>query len=174
MKNRRQLALGLAALLGLGVRAARLRGVAGPLLALLVQALLMRWALTALRLTRPALRGGWTRVRPWETGLYRRLGVLPYRDLLRAVGWERYRRVAQGFDGRRSSLPAYERMTREAEASHLLLGALSLGLLWATRRRASVAACFGLSTVLLHLYPVWLQRTLRARLQRLGIWPGPP
>nr|WP_281416336.1 hypothetical protein [Deinococcus aestuarii] len=101
----------------------------------------MRWALYVLRAVslRPPER--WYRVRPWEPGLYRRLGVLGYRRLRRRVGWERFRREATGFDGRQASLPAYERATREAEFSHLLLAGLGTGLVaGAVARRAG---CWG-------------------------------
>lgn len=164
-----RLALGLLGVLGLSLLTGRVTGYRTLPFAVVVQVLLMRWALALLRLTRPALRGEWFRVRAWEAPLYRAAGALRYRALLRRVGWERFRRDAQGFDGTRASLPAYERATREAEYSHLILGAMTAALVLfaALRRAAGTAGWLTLTGVVFHLYPVLLQRTLRARLQRL-------
>jgi Glycosyl-4,4'-diaponeurosporenoate acyltransferase len=133
--------------------------------------LLMRWALWALNRTRPALRGRWFRVAPWEPKVYRALGVYQYQTLLRVSGWERFRSEAQGFDGSRASLPRYERSTREAEASHGVLALLCTVLIlcaWRLHAR-DTATWLLLTSVFCHFYPVLLQRTLRARLQRLGV-----
>lgn len=154
--------------------AGRLIGVHGLPFVVLVQILLMRWALLLLQETRPALRNDWFRVRPWEPGTYRWFGIYGFMLLLRALGWERFRREAQGFDGTRKSLVRYERMTREAEYSHLLLLLICVvPLLTAIVLRAwDTAMWVMVSTVLLHAYPVMLQRTLRARLQRLIVGAG--
>ncbi|PNY79866.1 hypothetical protein [Deinococcus koreensis] len=165
----RRLAAGLAGALGVAGLTGRLTAFRGPLFAVALHAPLMRWAVDALPALEPELRGRWFRVRPWEAPLYQRLGVYPYRRLLRAVGWERFRQGALGFDGTRASLLRYERATREAETNHLLLGALGLGVAaGAVARRAWGTAGWHLAvTALLHAYPVMLQRTLRARLGRL-------
>jgi len=149
--------------------AERLLGLHNPVLVVLLQVLLMRWALLLLHDTRPALASGWFQVKPWEPGLYRRFGVYSYRALLRRVGWEAFRRDAQGFDGSRGSIGTFERMTREAEYSHLLLLLICAVLLLALVA-AHVWDTSGWllgTTVFFHLYPVMLQRTLRARLQCL-------
>lgn len=74
-----------------------------------------------------------------------------------------------GFDGRRASLAAYEQATREAEFSHLLLGGIGTGLvLAAAARRAWGAAGWLLgANLFFQVYPVLLQRTMRARVERL-------
>lgn len=140
-------------------------------LALTVQVLLMWWALYLLWATPLPLSGGWFRVRSWEAPLYRRLGIYAYRDLLRAVGWERLRREAQDFDGTRASLRPYERRTREAEFSHVLLSAINLilVLISSLRGQGDTAGWLLATGLFLHIYPVMLQRTLRERLQRLDI-----
>lgn len=151
--------------------AERLLGPHNPLLVVFLQVLLMRWALVLLHDTRPALTSSWFWVKPWEPGLYRRLGVYHFRELLRRVGWEAFRRAAQGFDGSRGSLSTFERMTREAEYSHLLLllvCAVLLMALVAAHIWDTSVWLLGTSLVL-HVYPVILQRTLRARLQRLKV-----
>lgn len=161
--------VGLAGVAGGGWLAGRVFGFRGLPFALAVHILLMRWGLYVLRAVpqRPPPR--WFRVRPWEPALYRRLGVFGYRRLLRLSGWERFRRKAVGFDGQRSSLAAYERATREAEFSHLLLGGIGMVLvLFAATRRAWSAAGWLLgANLFFQVYPVMLQRTMRARVERL-------
>lgn len=149
--------------------AERLLGLHHPLLVVLLQIALMRWALVLLHDTHPALTSRWFQVRDWEPGLYRSVGVYHYMNLLRLVGWERFRRAAQGFDGSRGSLRTFERMTREAEYSHLLLlliCAVLLLILAAVHAWDTSGWLLG-TTMFFHLYPVMLQRTLRARLQGL-------
>lgn len=85
------------------------------------------------------------------------------------VGWERFRRQAQGFDGTRASLPHYEQATRRAEYTHVLLAALNLGLaasFWRGAQRDSAGWLLA-TGVFFHVYPVMLQRAVRARLGRL-------
>lgn len=161
--------LGLVAVLGVVGWASR--AVHGVLLAVPAQVLLMWWALFHLWATPLPLRGGWFRVRPWEPRAYRRAGVYVFMGVLRAVGWERLRREAQGFDGTRASLRRYERRAREAEYSHALLGGITLALVVAAVLVGQVDSAVWLlvTGVLCHGYPVMLQRTLRARLLRLGV-----
>lgn len=160
------LAVALAAW-GLG----RAAGVHTLLFALGVQVLLMWWALYLLALTRPVLRGPFFTVGGWEVPLYRRLGAPVFANILRWLGWERLRRDARGFGGTRASLARLDHATREAEYSHLLLALICLGLaVGALRLRAAdTAGWLLLTTVPTHLYPVMLQRSLRWRLQQIGI-----
>lgn len=162
---------GLLGVAGVGWLTARAFGVQGPLFAVAVHIALMRWALFVLRAVRPELRGGWFRVRGWEAGVYLALGVMRYMKLLRWVGWERFRRTAQGFSGVRASLAAYERATREAEFSHLLLAGIGFGLVLgaAALGQWNAAAWLLGANLFFQVYPVLLQRTMRARLQRLGV-----
>lgn len=164
-----RVALGLALALGGAGVVGRVAGRGGPLYAVATHALLMRWGLYVLRAVPHRPPGGWFQVRPWEAPLYRRLGVLEYRRLLRWAGWERYRRGATGFTGRRDSLAAYAAASREAEFSHLLLAAIGAGLVGrALRRRAWREAGWLLAcNVFFQVYPVLLQRTMRARIAPL-------
>lgn len=161
--------LGLGGVAGGAWLVGRVLGFRGLPFAVVTHVLLMRWALYVLRVVPERPPPGWFRVRPWEPPLYRRLGVLGYRRLLRLSGWERFRREAVGFDGRRGSLAAYEEATREAEASHLLLGGIgTLLVLGAALRRAWGAAGWLLgANLFFQVYPVMLQRTMRARVERL-------
>ncbi|WP_328478016.1 hypothetical protein OHA21_26010 [Actinoplanes sp. NBC_00393] len=128
---------------------------------------MMAWMSALLDAAKPELRGDWFRVRAWEPGAYRRLGAWRYMRLLRAIGWERHNRR---LDGARSSLPAFELATRRSEAAHLVIGLIGLVL-------AAVAIGFRawwaagwlvFLDVVLHGYPVLLQRAVRFRLQRLA------
>lgn len=165
---------GLLVVAAVGGLAARVFGVQGPLFAVAVHIALMRWALFVLRVARPELRAGWFRVRDWEAGVYRALGVMRYMALLRWVGWERFRRTAQGFSGGRASLVAYERATREAEFSHVLLAGIGFGLVLVAALLGQWHAAAWLlgANLFFQVYPVLLQRTMRARLQRLGVGAG--
>ncbi|QFP75322.1 hypothetical protein [Deinococcus sp. AJ005] len=149
----------------------RVTGFHTLLFALGVQVLLMWWALYLLALTRPMLRGSFFTVGDWEVPFYKRLGAPVFANLLRWVGWERLRRDARGFGGTRASLARLDHATREAEYSHLLLALICLGLaVGALRLRAAdTAGWLLLTTIPTHLYPVMLQRSLRWRLQRIGI-----
>ncbi|CAM4061212.1 hypothetical protein [Deinococcus marmoris] len=149
----------------------RVTGFHTLLFALGVQVLLMWWALYLLALTRPVLRGSFFTVGDGEVPFYKRLGAPVFANLLRWVGWERLRRDARGFGGTRASLARLDRATREAEYSHLLLALICLGLaVGALRLRAAdTAGWLLLTTIPTHLYPVMLQRSLRWRLQRIGI-----
>ena len=167
-----RIVLGAGMVMALAWLAGRALGVHGLPFAVVIQVLLMRWALVLLRSARLTLSSGWFQVHAWEPRVYRALGVLRYMSLLRLVGWERFRQAAQGYDGTRRSLPRYERATREAEYSHLLLAVICAAVIGAAavQRAWDTALWFLLTTLLLHVYPVLLQRTMRARLQRLGIW----
>ncbi|MGM9320918.1 hypothetical protein [Deinococcus aquaticus] len=162
-----RLGLGLLAALGGAALSGCLTGWRSPVTAIALHAGLMRWSVDALPATQPELRAAWFRVRPGEAALYRRAGTYAYMRLLRRLGWERLRRESVGFTGR-AALGRLERAGREAETNHLLIG--SLGLLvaaLAARRRAwKVTLWHLLLTVVLHAYPIMLQRTLRARLTR--------
>ncbi len=165
--------LGGAALL-VALAAWGLGGVTGfhtLLFVLGVQVLLMWWALYLLALTRPVLRAEFFTVSDWESPLYRRLGAPAFASILRWVGWDRLRENARGFGGTRTSLARLDHATREAEYSHLLLALICLGLAVGALRlcAADTAGWLLLTTIPTHLYPVMLQRSLRWRLQQLGI-----
>lgn len=131
--------------------------------------LLMPWMLAVEARVSLPYEGGWYRVRSWEPRLYRRLGVLGFMRLLRRVGWERANRQAKKFDGTRTSLVAYERGTRSSEFNHAALGLVGFGLFGgaAALRAWDTAAWLLAVNMVLHVYPVMLQRTMRARVQGL-------
>jgi len=97
------------------------------------------------------------------------LGVLKYGALLCRVGWERATSSGRSFDGTRSSLPDLERRTRMSEFAHVVLGALGTGMVVVALacHAWDAAAWLFAANVVLHAYPIMLQRVLRARLHRL-------
>ncbi|MBW0115245.1 hypothetical protein [Pseudonocardia abyssalis] len=115
----------------------------------------------ALRVLRPELDGGWFRVRPGERELHRRLGVRHYRRLLRAVAWDRVVTRWRSFDGTRAGLASLDRHTRLSEATHLGGAVAGTLLVVRARRGGAGAVLLGLA---IHLHPVVLQRSLRARI----------
>jgi hypothetical protein len=110
--------------------------------------------------------------------VYRRLGAWCYLRLLRAIGWERLMRGGRTFTGTRASLAALDRQTRASELGHLVVAALVTAVSAVAAGAGAWDAVAWLSglTVLLHVYPVLLQRALRARVQRLRAVSegGPP
>ncbi|GGR93374.1 glycosyl-4,4'-diaponeurosporenoate acyltransferase CrtO family protein [Deinococcus sedimenti] len=141
----------------------------GLLIAVLWQVTLMWWGLLVLWALPLPLQSAWFRVRAWEAPLYRQLRVRAFMLLLRAVGWERARRRARGFTGSRASLLRLERQTREAEFSHVLLVLVNLTLPVLTGMTGDTAGWLIVTGAAGHVYPVMLQRTLRARLQQLDV-----
>jgi hypothetical protein len=117
----------------------------------------------------------WFRPRAWETTgtLYRRLGVPAFGRFVLNGGWmnERIRRVQPG---QRRFLNAAARRTlhaatEAAEAGHwlwLLASVPPLIFGFIVRRYAFVATLLT-GTVVVNVYPIALQRSLRARLETL-------
>ena len=113
----------------------------------------------------------WFRVPPGERVLHRIVGVGVFGWLLDVSGWNR--RVLEplrGFSGKRAGLPSLEQSVRAAAVSHgicfaihVLLAALALF----SRHPWSAALWMLLPGVVVHLYPVLLQRSIMLRLQPL-------
>jgi hypothetical protein len=113
----------------------------------------------------------WLRVPAWERLLHRIAGVAIFGWLLDVSGWNRrVHESMRGFSGKRAALPSLEQSLRgnvsahgTCFAIHVLLAALALlsshpwsGALWML-----------LPGVVVHLYPVLLQRSIMLRLQPL-------
>jgi Glycosyl-4,4'-diaponeurosporenoate acyltransferase len=127
-------------------------------------------AVPAVRLTMRVLPLDWFRVPEGERVLHSLLGVGTFGWLLERSGWNR--RVAdplRGFDVTRATLPALEGTARGGLIAHgvcfaihalLAAAALVTGYAWG-------AVWILLPGVVLHLYPVLLQRSIMLRLQPL-------
>ena len=164
-----RLVLGAVAAAAVVGTAAAAFGVRGPAFAWIAHFMMMAWTSAVLQVVQPLLRSRWFHVRAWEPRVYRRLGVLQFGALLRRVGWERAMSPGRPFDGTRSSLPGLERRTRMSEFAHLVLGAVGTGMVGvAVAHHAwDAAAWLFAANVVLHAYPIMLQRVVRARLYRI-------
>jgi len=117
----------------------------------------------------------WFRIPPGERAFHRMLGVGNFAWLLERSGWNRHVIVPmRRFDGSRAGLASLERSALggiiahgACFAVHLLLAAAAL-----FARHAWGALWILLPGVVLHLYPVLLQRSIMLRLQRLLDKPG--
>lgn len=130
---------------------------------------MMAWMAASVDAAQPALRSSWFRVRDWESPIYRRLGVWWSMRLLRRIGWERIMRGARPFAGTRESLTTLDRATQMSEFGHSILaifGTVLAATAVGVRAFDAAAWLFGL-TVLLHAYPILLQRAVRSRIQRV-------
>jgi len=144
-------------------------GPSGPTFALVSHLLAMAWISFAVAVRQPALTARWFTVRSWEERAWRRAGTGPFRALLRAVGWERVITGQRRFDGTRAGLVELARQTRVSEFCHLVVaGASTVGVVVAAACGDLPAVLWlGAATIAFHLYPVLLQRVVRARIVRL-------
>lgn len=175
--------LGAAAVVAAGWATTAVIGFDSFAFAWVVQFAMMAWVSAALDAARPALTGAWFRVRPWEPEFYRWLGVARFGRLLRRIGWDRVVRARRGrrpserawstFPGTRSGLSALDRSTRLSEVGHLVPAVTSVALaaVAAGLRAGHAAAWLIALTVVLHGYPILLQRTVRARIDRVRDTP---
>jgi hypothetical protein len=113
----------------------------------------------------------WFRVRPGERLLHRIVGVGVFGWLLDASKWNHYvAKPMRGFSGKRAGLTSLEQSVRinagahgACFAIHVLLAALALF----SRHPLRAALWMLLPGVVVHLYPVLLQRSIMLRLQPL-------
>jgi len=118
----------------------------------------------------------WFRVPAGERVLHRLVGVGIFGWLLDVSGWNHLIRPLRGFSGKRTGLLSLEQHARAGAiahgicfAIHVLLAVLALF----SRHPWSAALWMLLPGVVLHLYPVMLQRSMMLRLQPLLDKTGP-
>jgi hypothetical protein len=113
----------------------------------------------------------WFRVPGRERLLHRMLGVGVFGWLLDVSGWNRhFLEPLRGFSGKRAGLPSLEESVRAAAVSHGICFAIHVLLAFFalfTKHPWSAALWMLLPGVVVHLYPVLLQRSLMLRLQPL-------
>ncbi|WP_276088297.1 hypothetical protein [Pedobacter sp. JY14-1] len=107
----------------------------------------------------------------WERGgeIYEYLGVNVFRRLLVLVGWEKLTRKALPIGNDTASLSKLYVQTKKSEQNHIIIFIIVLGF------NVYVALKFGFTksvwllvlNVLLHLYPILLQRYNRPRIKRI-------
>jgi hypothetical protein len=112
----------------------------------------------------------WLRVPAGERALHRIAGVEVFGRLLDVSRWNRLIEPMRGFSGKRSGLQSLEQ--------HARFGAIAHGICFAIHVLLAVAALFGKRPwsgaiwmlapgIIVHLYPVLLQRSMMLRLQPL-------
>jgi hypothetical protein len=142
-------------------------GPTGFAFAWVFHCMLMFWVVVAWEARPTPLTSRWFRVRTWEATVYRAVGVRRYGRALDAIGWNARITRDRGFDRTRAGLRVLDRHTRRSEAGHLwclLVTVVVAGVVAATDGWNGVGWLAGLA-VLLHLYPVMLQRLLRTRIR---------
>lgn len=130
---------------------------------------LMAWVSVVLNARTGSLEHPWFPVGPREPGWHRPLGVHLFGRALERTGWNRAIGRDRAFDGTRSGLAALDQLTRSSETGHLMcLGAAAVVAVAAVGagERGGALWLVGLGVVL-HVYPVLLQRSLRGRIQAL-------
>jgi hypothetical protein len=113
----------------------------------------------------------WFRVPAWERVLHRIAGVGFFAWLLDVSGWNRrVHEPMRAFSGKRAGLPSLEQSLRgnvsahgTCFAIHVVLAVLAL----LSRHPWSAALWLLLPGVVVHLYPVLVQRSIMLRLQPL-------
>jgi len=107
----------------------------------------------------------------WERDgkVYEYFGIKVFRKLLVLVGWEKLTRKAIPIDNNNASLSKLYVQTKKSEQNHIIIFIIVLGF------TVSVAFKFGFAksvwllvlNILLHLYPIFLQRYNRPRIKRI-------
>ncbi len=147
----------------------KLIGVRSFAFAFQLHFVLMAVASTSDQALAPQLCSERFRIRPGELTLYRRIGVNGFMRLLQRIGWTRAVMDKNVFDGTRATLPSYEKATRHGENCHTwLFIAVLFPIAWvAFQGWWDAVLWMGSMNIVFHAYPICLQRTQRARLQRL-------
>lgn len=129
--------------------------------------ILMAWAsvIVAPGIEIPDYR--WLRVRSWEPPIYVALGTRLFGKLLDIIGWNRMISKERGFDTTRQGLGELDQHTRRSEISHTICLLITVVLAFCVLAAGSWTGSLWLLGlgIPLHLYPAFLQRILRARIQ---------
>jgi hypothetical protein len=118
----------------------------------------------------------WLRVPAGERILHRIAGIGVFGWLLDVSRWNRLIKPMRGFSGKKSGLQSLEEHARFGAIAHSICFAIHvlLAILALTGKRPWSAALWMLALgVVLHLYPVLLQRSMLLRLQPLLDKTGP-
>jgi hypothetical protein len=132
--------------------------------------LLMLYALAFTETLKSRLSSSYYTTKGWERRgkIYERLGINFFRKLLVWIGWEKLNRKTTPIEKNARALMNLHYQTKKAELGHVIILFIVLGF------NVFVAFKFGLLkslwllvlNVLLNLYPIFLQRYNRPRIER--------
>lgn len=132
---------------------------------------LMFWFTLLEAQLKPQLNSSYFKAYPFEKQgkLYQLVGIEWYRAILIKSGWEKIRQHQTPIKKSLPDFQAYERSSRVAEVGHLVIGSLVLILTGYVVVAYSTQAALWLilSNLFLNVYPIFLQRYTRPRLQRM-------
>ncbi len=145
-------------------------GVQGFLFAWILNFMLMMAVFFFTETLKAPLQTDYFREKQWEKKgkTYERLGINLFRKLLVLLGWEKLNKKDNPVAKNLKALTHLEYRTRQSELGHLIIFIIVLGF------NIYVAIQFGIGeslwllvlNILLNLYPIFLQRYNRPRLQR--------
>ncbi|MFB6489507.1 hypothetical protein P2A57_23030 [Xanthomonas perforans] len=140
-----------------------------PIFAIVVQALLMAWAAFAITERFPPWTSKARSITRREVALLRFTGVAFFGRLLDVIGWNGMIARERGYETTRKGMLVLEEHTRRSELAHQLCAVAGFGLAaLALLSNALVgAAWLAASTLIFQLYPMLLQRLVRARTQQV-------
>lgn len=116
------------------------------------------------------LTSGYYNARSWEQQgkIYENLGINIFRKLLVWVGWEKLTRKSNPVGKNTDALMQLSYGTKKSELGHLIIFWIVLGFTIVVAARFGVAKSLWLFilNILLNVYPVFLQRFNRPRIER--------
>ncbi len=117
------------------------------------------------------LRSGYFNERTWERGgkIYERSGINLFRKILVWIGWEKLLRKANPVEKNNEALAKLHYQTKMSELNHLIIFFIVLGfnVFVAFKYGVTKSLSLLLLNIILHVYPIFLQRYNRPRLERI-------
>jgi len=148
----------------------RFVGVTGLASAWALNFLLMLCVSVFIGTLKANLTSDYFKEKTWENQgkIYEKLGINVFRKLLVFIGWEKITKQANPVKKNLDALIHLEYETKQSELSHLIIFFIVLGFTIYVAVKHGVSASLWLLflNVVLHVYPVFLQRYNRPRIQR--------
>lgn len=145
-------------------------GVKGFLFAWILNFMLMMCVFLFTETLKSPLQANYFREKSWESKgkTYERLGINIFRKLLVMLGWEKLNKKDNPVAKNLKALNHLEYRTRQSEFGHLIIFFIVLGFnIFVAVQYGFLASIWLLIlNILLNLYPIFLQRYNRPRLQR--------
>ncbi|GAB3931687.1 glycosyl-4,4'-diaponeurosporenoate acyltransferase CrtO family protein [Mucilaginibacter myungsuensis] len=133
--------------------------------------MLMMMVTAVIQSLKPRLTSPYYQLKPFEQGgkIYKWFGVDAFRKLLVIVGWEKLIRASNPISKNTDRLRKLEYVTRQSELGHLVIffSVLMMAIPITIMDGIKGAAALLILNIILHFYPVILQRYNRPKYQRL-------